>query len=231
MCIRRLDWDSDFFGYEVGKVIIPKGISLNATEFYEDAQKFKITYVFSEQEQRIKNLRLVDIKTLLSQSIVERKKSKTRNESVSFFDPRRHNFEDLKELAIASGELSRFNIDKDFKNNEFKRLYVQWIENAVEDSASDVLVYFDGDELLGLTTLKEESNKLSNIGLVAVRADTRGKGVGQSLIDASIKLAKKKGYSEIQVVTQHVNQPAIRLYEKCGFVITQKTYVYHYWNI
>lgn len=43
------------------------------------------------------------------------------------------------------------------------------------------------------------------------------KGIGKSLLDYSIRLAKKSGIKSIRLDVYENNLPAISLYEKCGF--------------
>lgn len=44
-----------------------------------------------------------------------------------------------------------------------------------------------------------------------------GKGVGRSLLDFSVQLARKTGIKAIRLDVYRKNTPAIGLYEKCGF--------------
>ena len=44
-----------------------------------------------------------------------------------------------------------------------------------------------------------------------------GKGVGRSLLDFSVRLARKAGIKAIRLDVYRKNTPAIGLYEKCGF--------------
>ncbi|HRE32272.1 MAG TPA: GNAT family protein, partial [Candidatus Berkiella sp.] len=54
---------------------------------------------------------------------------------------------------------------------------------------------------------------------VGVLADYRGQGIGQALILAALQKAKEKGLSRIELMVFEKNFPAIKLYEKLGFVI------------
>ena len=51
--IQRLDWDSDFFGYEVGKLEIVDIINFNFDVFKNEAKKFKLVCVFSNLELNV----------------------------------------------------------------------------------------------------------------------------------------------------------------------------------
>lgn len=135
----------------------------------------------------------------------------------------------LLELAWESGIYSRFNVDPNFKSNEYKHLYKTWIEKSVnKEIAKDVLVYMDEDIISGMITLGEK-NKRGDIGLLAVSNVARGKGIGKKLMIAAENYFKEKGYDQLQVVTQGANKAALNLYQSCGYHIDDRTYFYHFW--
>ena len=55
------------------------------------------------------------------------------------------------------------------------------------------------------------------------------KKIATDLINAAELYFKKKGYSKMQVVTQSINKPACKLYEKNNFKIDKIEYIYHIW--
>lgn len=57
---------------------------------------------------------------------------------------------------------------------------------------------------------------------IGIVADYRGQGIGQALILAALQKAKEKGLSRIELTVFENNLPAIKLYEKCGFMIEGK---------
>jgi dTDP-4-amino-4,6-dideoxy-D-galactose acyltransferase len=135
----------------------------------------------------------------------------------------------LLTLAWESGIYSRFKVDPHFKNDEYKHLYKKWIERSVSrEIAKDVLVYMDGAVTGGMITLGEKNNR-GDIGLVAVAELARGKGIGKKLMIAAENAFKKMGYQQVQVVTQGINTPAMKLYENSGYTIDERIYYYHFW--
>ena len=230
--IEELHWDSEFFGYKTGKLIIPDGGNFNYSEFESVVNNYRLIYIFSKKKITEKRLKLVDKKVTFHQQIpIKTCLKKSYNSKIESFNIKLHNYESLKKLALTSGIYSRFNIDKNFKNNEYLRLYSQWIKNAVfKDKTLDILIYQEKG-ICGFTTIEEKTKDLADIGLVAVSEKTRGKGIATKLIENSIKKAFQLGFKEIQVVTQSNNIPAMKLYEKCNFKINEITYIYHYWNL
>ncbi|CAD5126658.1 DgyrCDS14736 [Dimorphilus gyrociliatus] len=59
------------------------------------------------------------------------------------------------------------------------------------------------------------------IDCLSVDREFRGQGIGQILLDAAEKEAKKKGYTKISLLVILKNFGARRLYEKWGYVTTK----------
>ena len=135
----------------------------------------------------------------------------------------------MQVLALESGKYSRFKTDPNFQQNEFERLYLKWIAVSLENSL-DIPVYITSEELMGFTTLQKKNNELADISLVAVDPSAQGKGIGHILIQHTIHKASELGFAKIQVVTQADNEAACHLYKKNNFLLTEHTYIYHYWN-
>ena len=95
--------------------------------------------------------------------------------------------------------------------------------------ADVVFVHRIDNQINGMITLKIEDN-IAHIGLVAVDENAQGMGIGSMLIQAvEAYLQNNTTVRYLNVATQLVNKPACRLYEKNGFVVEQKTNIYHWW--
>jgi dTDP-4-amino-4,6-dideoxy-D-galactose acyltransferase len=228
--IERLEWDSVFFGYEIGKIQINSQDKIKFDFFFEQAKRYKLIYIYSDITLTDSRFKLVDSKVIFHQKINE--ENFENNFLLESFDTRVHDYNQIKQLALESGVYSRFFIDQNFKSNEYVRLYSKWIENAVKKiNTFDVIVATKNNDIVGFTTLNRISDVLMNIGLVAVSKDFRGLGIGKGIINESILRAKESGFKEIQVVTQLENIAAMRLYTSTNFKIEKITNIYHFWNI
>ncbi len=81
---------------------------------------------------------------------------------------------------------------------------------------------WSGDEALGLANCFEgfstfKAQPLVNIHDIAVRADSRGRGVGQMLLQAVQEEANRRGACKITLEVLTGNQVAIKSYERFGF--------------
>jgi len=233
--IEKLDWDSSFFGYNIGKINIQNNDTFDFREFKSECKNFKLVYVFSDQTIDNSELLLVDKKIVFHQYINANidVQSEYKSEIIfESFDVGKHSLEMLKDLSLQSGIYSRFFVDKNFKNNEYEKLYLKWIENSVDKIISfDIIVALKDNKILGFATLNKKDENLVDIGLVAVSESYRGLGIGKKIINESIMRSKKIGFNEIQVVTQLNNSPANNLYKSTKFEIQNITNIYHFWNI
>ncbi|MEJ7813227.1 MAG: GNAT family N-acetyltransferase [Gemmatimonadaceae bacterium] len=139
----------------------------------------------------------------------------------------------LRELARQSGDFSRFRTDPGVPPRVFEAIYDAWIDGSVSKRiAETVLIATDTASAtaptLGMVTLGHKSDR-ADIGLLAVAAAARGRGVGRALVRAAQRWALARGSVVAQVVTQRANAPACRLYEHCGYHVDRAELVYHFW--
>ena len=219
--IERLAWDSDFFGYEVGRLRVVTDASAFATLAHE-ARDYGLVYVLAESP--IAGLDLFDIKVTLERRIDGNAHFAPRV-SVDRFTGMAS--DDLYRLALESGIHSRFRVDPGFRNNEFERLYRRWLDNSIERADETVLVARDSVGLIGFVSLAHAKD-VSTIGLIAVDARARGQGVGSALLEACFAETQRAGNGIIRVVTQEPNTAAMALYARCGFHVAERTCIHHF---
>jgi ribosomal protein S18 acetylase RimI-like enzyme len=217
--ITPLPFDSDLFGYPVGKYEI--AISWDENEFINAAERFELVYLFSKKLLDIQDARiqLVDTK-LVFHKVLEAAEPIL---SIIRYD-KKTLAPELKALAIQSGLFSRFKTDERLVNREFEKLYSLWIKKSLEQD----LILCD-PQLNGMITLALDQSSAS-IGLFAVSENSRGKGIGANLIQAAEHQARIAGAKSLKIATQEANQAACKLYSKTGYQVTDKVFVYHYWN-
>lgn len=230
--IEKLNWDSKFFGYPIGKIDIQSFDELNVPEFKKESLDYKLVYIFSKESFENNGFHLVDKKVIYYQDNISSIKFNYQNTNIQSFDKRKHDIDQLTKLALESGAYSRFKIDSNFRHNEYEKLYKEWIIKCVNKVlAFEILVSINNDEILGFITLSEKTEKTADIGLVAVHKNARGMGIGTDLIRKTIQKAASRNFTTIQVVTQADNRPAVSLYTKNNFLLKEKTNIYHYWNL
>lgn len=101
-----------------------------------------------------------------------------------------------------------------------------WWASRLADPAALSVAFgaFDGDELVGTVAINfNERPKTRHKALLVgmfVRESARGRGAGKALVEAAIGAARQRpGTRVVTLTATEGNDPAIRLYESCGFQV------------
>ena len=226
MIIKKLDWDSIFFDFPVGKIYLDELIS--SEELENTPYKLIYVYILSKRRDIIATFgnadHLFDVKrTYIKKNFQYNKKP----DNVCNY--RGKLTEELILLARLSGKYSRFKLDSSL-NPWFNKLYRLWINRSLLGEFADIVyVTWFHSKITGFITLSS-SNGVGKIGLVAVDSRHQGKGIGLSLMRAADAWFIEQGCKEAIVVTQAENLPACQLYVKMGYKLQTEVNVYHIWN-
>ena len=241
--VSLLEWDSNFFGYSVGCLSLA-GKSMNEAERIisklNTNHDYELVYIYVSplDMQMCKLLDLIgaiDVGSRIKYSLLVAdidtiELSKTAAQ-ISKVLPSTEHAERLNELAQMSGVYSRFAIDPHFVSKEYARLYSEWVSNNIK--RADVLplyIYTAGSRVVGFVSLSHKSADTISIDLLSVDPKYRGKGIATKLIHCALSYARKSLYTTVDVVTQSINEPGRRLYEKLGFKQIEETKIYHFWR-
>ena len=229
MEIIQLKWDTDFFGYKVGKLLLNDN---NLDENLLINNDFKLIYLFCKEplsEDLVKkhNLFLSDEKIDLITNVSNLTYNQFENENLvelTILD------DNLLDLTFQSGHFSRFKIDSNFKNNEFETLYTAWIEQSISHKNADKVIGFSiNNKVVGFITFVLKNN-MFDIGLIAVNEQHRSLKIGKQLLTYVFNYSLSKNVDFVTVTTQNKNQGALNFYLKNGFSINKTTYIYHLWK-
>lgn len=227
MEIKRLDWDSDFFGLEMGEIANNSDLS--------DADKYQFLILIQTEDTKlaIKGFKNTfnEIKVVFSKRL---KKANLILGKMTIFDFE-YDFEgihksDLYSLAYESGKYSRFKLDNRFNENQFKKLYDKWIDNSLNKKFADKIFYIKNlNDIIGFITIKNDKN-FSRIGLIAVSEKHQGKGIGTQLLKKAEDYCLTEGILELRIPTQKENVNACNFYKKSGYTIHEEKVIKHYWR-
>lgn len=227
MAIKYLEWDSSFFNKKVGV------LDLSQDPNYLDVENdYDLIYVTSDKETAVnlKNYKQTYSETKVVFSKMVGKENKLEDKTiVSVLNslPK----EEIYELAFESGKMSRFNLDVNFTNSEFKQLYKKWVDNSYsKDFADEVLVFQNFNESIGFVAYKI-FEKYATIGLIAVSPSHQGKGIGRKLLEAVENNLVPLGIKELRIPTQLQNASACNFYTKMGYTIIEEKVIKHYWKL
>lgn len=102
------------------------------------------------------------------------------------------------------------------------------LKEMIESPASDVLVAYEGDQILGTLTLvvfRIPTGVRAWIEDVVVDDAARGKGVGEILNRFALDVARSKGAKTVDLTSRPSREAANRLYQRIGFT-ARETNVY-----
>lgn len=237
--IDKLDWDTMFFGYGVGKTNISTEIysKISCIKYEMKYKGIKLLYHMQDPNSIIDNYELqrqgfyiTDNKVTLS--------SKIYNQSIAIDknikDIKEYSF-DIKELYDISEQISvvsRYAYDTNIDKEKVEELYKLWIYNGLNEGFCDkTFIYNVNGKIAGFVMLKlDKIHKIGDISLIGVDKRFRNNGIASNLIIAVKEYLSQLGYFDLLVSTQFRNAKALNLYIKNGFRIHDCKTVYHYWN-
>lgn len=233
--IELLPWDSDFFGFAVGRVD-PRDLPI--VDVQDEARRRGIRCVYctcdsSDAAALIAagdaRFLLADVRVNMRRPVQDFMAPMVPTEEVPAVTPVRH--ADLQALEAIAAELaaySRFAFDPHFGARTSRRLYKAWLAASCRGRADVVLVARAEGGPLGFVTCRIVAAR-GHIELVAVRSDQGGRGVGSALVSRALQWFGDSGVREVDVVTQGRNPRAINFYTRCGFRLDNVQLVYHGW--
>ncbi len=230
MEIEDLSWDTNFFGFKVGR--IPAGAQqFSADRVYQTMkqQALGLVYLSSHAERPDLRDQYIVSQVLLSiaPAIAVKKTSPTGLELRSL--PVGPPPPSLFQMALEAGWSSRFRLDDRISEDQFRDIYRIWIERScLREMADEVYVVLDDTQIAGFVTIVRQSTDFQ-IGLISVSTAYRRRGIGRKLLDAAAQYALSSGASSLSVITQRNNEAALRLYQSMGFRTEQTAHWYHFW--
>jgi dTDP-4-amino-4,6-dideoxy-D-galactose acyltransferase len=240
MKIEKLNWDSEFFGLKIGRIIINKEKEFDWYGFKKAAyyEKYELIYVFTFQNMLSKEMLLKAELDLVDIHFTMTKKFKKEDFLNITYDFRTElNEKDKQEcyrIAEETSIVSRF-----YKENKMgpiitKELYRKWIDNALNKSFSDGLFLEKvSNSVSGIHLIKTDVvNKIGYFTLTGVGSNNKRKGVGSKLWMQSF--AYWANESEIEIIKSPFsfqNPESFNFHLRMGFDKIEETkYIYHFRN-
>jgi len=228
MEIKKLEWDSQFFGFPVGDIFIEEHFSDSLVLNSDTYKFFQVRSVFPTNIVSDTHLLTYwETKTIFSKKLTEKH---YLNDIIFDYDEFPLSENSLYDLAYESGKHSRYKQDENITEEKFKELYKLWIVNSINKSFADKIFYFkENEEILGFVTFKIKES-FAQIGLIAVSPNSQGKGIGKKLLQCAENYCFKKNIEALFIPTQLENVPACNFYRKMGYEISEKIIIKHFWK-
>ena len=233
---RILSWDSDFWGFPVGKLggaLLREGEAGNVTGWCK-ANKIRCLYFAADgsdaetlQRAYQAGFKFVDVRVDLEWNAY------AGSVAASVELPVRRvaetDLEAIKAIARSAHYDTRFFKDLNFERAKCANLYERWINRDFDIGQVLGLFLDDQADMGGYVTFTQESSEVARIGLIAVEESVRGRGGGRMLLNAAMSAAAELGAKKIRVATQGTNLAALKLYEKAGFRVCDVKIWFHRW--
>jgi len=167
---------------------------------------------------------LIDTNVLfIKKNPTSTKEKKNDNVVIHFSTP--HDTDLVVSIARNNFIYSRFHVDPLINNETANMVKGKWVENFYLSRRGDYMVVGQaGEEIVGFLLLLINDDTLV-IDLIGVEAKWQEQGVASAMIQFAQENIDHKEY---KVGTQIGNVPAIRLYEKLGFLFSGSEYVFHF---
>jgi dTDP-4-amino-4,6-dideoxy-D-galactose acyltransferase len=237
--IEILDWDTEFFGFRVARILPPRLNEAELRAIMSELREENVSLAYwgsdsssstSKESGLSAGGALVDNKVTYVLDLRKVDPDETRASQRIHKYSSRQCSEELEALAIECGGHSRFRVDPLIPNEQFEELFKVWMRRSVsKEIANSVWVADDENAgLSGVVTTRTTGGR-GAIGLLAVHPHSQGKGLGRALVRAASSEFIAKGHKFAQVVTQGSNSRSCRLYESTGYQIERTENVFHFW--
>jgi ribosomal protein S18 acetylase RimI-like enzyme len=139
----------------------------------------------------------------------------------------------LRPIARSAYHLTRFFTDPCFPRERSAELYDIWLtKNLHHEMADEVVVAEVDGRPVGYTSCqlaKGADSREGVIQLVGVDETMRGGRIGQRVLVQACAWLRDHGMTTVSVTTQGHNVPAVRFYERLGFMTRHVQFWYHKW--
>lgn len=223
MLIKKLPWDTKFFGFQMANLSFKKVTDLINLD--EVARKEGIKFLQC----------CVPVKDLKKINVLEKKGFNFADLKISYvLDLKQTKFLNAKEVVLASAKdflclkkiarevfkESRFYHPK-FKRSKANQLYELWLEKAIKGTFDDFCLKIKDNKKksVGFITAKSISSKEARIGLIGVAKNCQGQGYGKKILSTLNRYYQERGYLSLEVATQGKNLNANNFYLRNGFLI------------
>ncbi|MBI4873468.1 MAG: GNAT family N-acetyltransferase [Acidobacteria bacterium] len=232
---RVLEWDSGFFGFRIARARVSHLTAATAARLLaeSEAAALRCLYFLAEADD-IETIQLLeaggfglkDLRLTLSRPVP----AIAIPGAPDIRPATAADLPALRRIARTSHGSSRFYADPNFPRDRCAGLYEAWIANSYDAGFADaVLIGESGGEVAGYITCSMADSARGRIGLFAVDAAARGRGLGRRLIEQSLAWFAAHGAGEAVTVTQGKNLGAVRVYERRGFTAASVQLWYHRW--
>jgi RimJ/RimL family protein N-acetyltransferase len=239
--LRYLKWDSQLFGFPIGRIHANNMSASILERRLQDTQKKKIKFVelfcdvsdlVSIESSEKLGFSLADVRVNLMKTIdssIEDTHAGLNGQILKKATPK--DLDNLIRIGNGLFSASRYYQYPNFDFEKVDLMYQKWIGNAILGQYDDELYYIDNQsDILAFCSLRyNQREAMATIGLFGVNNQYQGQGLGSQLLDLVFLKSHKFGIEKIEIITQGKNTEALHLYQKNGFVLKKITLCFYNW--
>jgi len=243
MRIREDTWLANIFGHPVYRIFtdsvedfgkkddISRQVSENTNN---QSSAFFYTKVGTEKVYSVRNLSTAGLYVVDVNISLRVTSDKVRIPSslsgISVAEIRPEQYQAVLDIASTCFRYSRFHQDPFCEISIANQIKHDWVLNYIRGNRGECLFVasLDGKPagFLAVLATDIDGKKVYTVDLIGVHNLLKGRGAGQALMARFVDQYKDQ-CDYLQVGTQIVNIPSMRLYQKFGFSINQSQYVMH----
>lgn len=230
---RVLAWDSDFFGFRIGRLHGHQltADSARAALAWAESERLRCLYFSAAPEDPVTleqahagGFKFVDLRVELSLPLA----GPTGGGPAAIRPAVAGDLGAVEALSRVAHHDTRFFKDPGFPRDRASDLYAAWIRRDFREH--HLLVAEAAGTVAGYISCQTEGTPaIGRIGLVAVDASARRHGMGRALVAAALGWFHRQGCGEARVVTQASNVAAQRVYQALGFRTAETSATFHRW--
>lgn len=231
----RLAWDSQFFGFNIGRLWgnrLTPARAREATRWCRD-NAIQCLYFLADSDNPATHdsaadagFRVVDVRCTYVCDLPSWHPA-VDSPAVRPYEPA--DLPAIERIAAANHTDSRFYFDSHFIRQRCDELFAGWIRRSCSGFADAVFVAGFAGSPAGYITCHTGENGRGSIGLVGVHSAFRGYGLGQQLVAAALKHLRSLGVQRVEVVTHGRNVRSQQMCQRSGFTIGSLELWYHWW--
>jgi dTDP-4-amino-4,6-dideoxy-D-galactose acyltransferase len=231
----RLAWDSQFFGFNIGRLwgnrLTPER-AREAVRWCRD-HAIRCLYFLADADDPATNqnaadagFRMVDVRCTYECELPSWHPA-VDSPAVRPYEPA--DLSAIERIAAANHTDSRFYFDSHFSRERCDELFAGWIRRSCAGLADAVFVAGFAGSPAGYITCHAGDGGRGSIGLFGVHPAFRGHGLGQQLAAVALKHLRSLGIQRVEVVTHGRNVRSQQMCQRSGFVIGSLELWYHLW--
>lgn len=243
-------WDTDHFGFEVGKIDNPvslsdtqnKNIKENLSKLHEYAKQasFKVLIIRINGDNLNFIHELEDIGFKYFETIIwpitDLSKLLLDQNNVQFFDPNTDCIDEVQVIAKKfQYQRGHFHCDQLFNKQLVNELYAKWANSALL-SSKKIAIIKDNNRIVGYFICAIDDNLSNALGYkygrlqsLALDGNIRGKGFGKKLFEGTLFLLKQEGCRYVDSGYATKNHLSAKLHSLFGFASAYEEITMHCW--